>query len=220
MKYIKNIKKIFLLILTILVLINFSGCINYNDNYDDKTDQKNLVIAFGMDRFNGFYPWFDFLNDQTLTINSNIYNILVEFDETFKIIPSLARSWNNPDNLTWRFNLRQDVKFHNGYNFTAEDVKYSIELIIADKNNSFYGFLSMIEEVIIHDDFIVDIVTFEPYPILLNKIANIYIISKNYHENLKEIYPVGTGAYKFVDYTVVPNAKIYEGTTTQQEGNH
>jgi peptide/nickel transport system substrate-binding protein len=201
MKYEKNINKILALIICVIIVTGISGCIDTNtNNGEDKTKEYVLAVAFGIDRFNGFYPWMDLINDQTANINSNIFNCLVEFDETFKIIPALAETWNNPDNLTWRFNLRKNVKFHNGYNFTAEDVKYSIELIKEDKNNTLYGFLTMVKEVRIVNDFMVDIITFEPYPILLNKLTNIYIVSKNYQENTTSELPVGTGAYRFSEY--------------------
>ena len=201
MKFEKKINEILALIICIIIVTGISGCIDINtNNGEDKTEENILAIAFGIDRFNGFYPQVDFLNDQTSIINSNIFNCLVEFDETFKIIPALAETWNNPDNLTWRFNLRNNVKFHNGYNFTAEDVKYSIDLIREDKNNSLYGFLPMVKEVKIVDNFMVDIITFDPYPILLNKLANIYIVSKNYQENTTSELPIGTGAYRFPEY--------------------
>ena len=114
---------------------------------------------------------------QTLSINSNIFNSLVEFGERYQIIPTLAESWNNPNNLTWRFFLRKNVKFHNGDNFSADDVKYSIELIKGDTNNTLYSYLTMVKEVIIVNDFTVDIVTVEPYPILLDKLVYIFMVS-------------------------------------------
>ncbi|UCF50399.1 MAG: hypothetical protein JSU91_02650 [Thermoplasmatales archaeon] len=198
MEYGKNVWKILVLILCTIIVTSFSGCIDTNTNNGQKNiEEYVLTISLGIDRFNGFYPKIAILNDQTMKINSNIFNCLVEFDEIFKINPALAESWNNPNNLTWRFNLRNDVKFHNGYNFTAEDVKYSIELIKDDKNNSLYGFLKMVKEVKIINDLMVDIITVEPYPILLNKLANIFILSKNYQENTTSEIPVGTGAYKF-----------------------
>ena len=201
MKYEKNVKKILVLILFTLIITGISGCIDINThNGEDKTDENMLFIAFGIDRFDGFYPWIEFLNDQSTKINSNIFNCLVEFDETYKIVPALAVSWNNPNNLTWRFNLRKDVKFHNGNNFTAEDVNYSIDIIKEDKNNTLYGILPMVKEVRIINDFMVDIITIEPYPILLNKLANVYILSKNYQKNTTSEIPVGTGAYKFSEY--------------------
>ena len=49
--------------------------------------------------------------------------------ETF--YPSLATSWSvSDDSLTWTFNLRENVKFSNGNDFTAEDVKYSFDRVL------------------------------------------------------------------------------------------
>ena len=180
-----------------LILFGISGCIN--EEIENKTDGYNLIISFGQDIFNGFYPWMGFINQQTISINSNIFNSLVEFDQGYQILPTLAESWNNPNNLTWRFNLRKDIKFHDGNNFSAGDVKYSIELIKKDENNTLNNFLSMVKEVIIIDDFTVDIVTFEPYPLLLNKLVHIFIVSKQNYGELSD--PIGTGAYRFSDYS-------------------
>jgi peptide/nickel transport system substrate-binding protein len=181
-----------------LFFLGISGCID--EEIENKTDGFDLNIAYGQDVFNGFYPWVDFINTQTLSINSNIFNSLVEFGERYQIIPSLVESWNNPNNLTWRFYLRKDVKFHNGDNFSADDVKYSIELIKGDKNNTLYNYLTMVKEVIIVNDFTVDIVTLESYPLLLNKLVYIFMVSKQNHEEISNGNPIGTGAYRFSEY--------------------
>ncbi len=141
-----------------------------------------------------------FINTQTLSINSNIFNSLVEFSERYQIIPALAESWNNPNNLTWRFFLRKNVKFHNGDNFSADDVKYSIELVRGDTNNTLYSYLTMIKEVIIVDDFTVDIITVEPYPILLDKLVYIFMVSTQNSEEISNGTPIGTGAYRYSEY--------------------
>ena len=52
-----------------------------------------------------------------------IFNSLVKFDAGMKIVPDLAESWENPDPNTWRFKLRRGVKFHDGSEMTAEDVR-------------------------------------------------------------------------------------------------
>jgi len=181
-----------------LFFLGISGCID--EEIENKTDGFDLNIAYGQDVFNGFYPWVDFINPQTLSINSNIFNSLVEFGERYQIIPALAESWNNPDKLTWRFYLKNDVKFHNGDIFSADDVKYSIELIKGDKNNTLYSYLTMIKEVIIVNDFTVDIVTLEHYPLLLNKLVYIFMVSKQNHEEISNGNPIGTGAYRFSEY--------------------
>jgi peptide/nickel transport system substrate-binding protein len=192
------LNKTSIVIISMLFFLGISGCID--EEIENKTDEFDLNIAYGQDVFNGFYPWVDFINTQTLSINSNIFNSLVEFGERYQIIPSLVESWNNPNNLTWRFYLRKDVKFHNGDNFSADDVKYSIELIKGDKNNTLYNYLTMVKEVIIVNDFTVDIVTLEPYPLLLNKLVYIFMVSKQNHEEISNGNPIGTGAYRFSEY--------------------
>ncbi len=182
-----------------LFFVGISGCIE--EEIKNKANGFDLNIGYGQDEFEGFYPWTGFINQQTLSINSNVFNSLVEFDESYQIIPALAESWNNPNNLTWRFYLRKDVKFHNGDFFSADDVKYSIELIKGDKNNTLYSYLTMVKEVIIANNFTVDIVTLEPYPLLLNKLVYIFMLSKQNHEEKSTNTSIGTGAYRFSEYS-------------------
>jgi peptide/nickel transport system substrate-binding protein len=136
----------------------------------------------------------------------NIFNALVEFDQILRTKPKLATSWNNPDNLTWRFYLREGVKFHNGYNFTAEDVKYTIDLIKGNESHVLRDLLVSVRAVEIVDDYTVDIITEKPCPILLNKLVDIPIASKKYLEKTTDKWPIGTGAYKLVEY--VPDEHV------------
>ncbi len=57
-----------------------------------------------------------------------MYDSLAAWDRNLKIVPALAESWSTPDEKTYVFKVRQGVKFHNGQELTADDVKYSVEL--------------------------------------------------------------------------------------------
>lgn len=59
----------------------------------------------------------------------NVYEGLTRRDAELNIIPGLAESWEVVDDLTWRFHLRQGVKFHNGNDFTADDVVFSADRV-------------------------------------------------------------------------------------------
>ena len=66
----------------------------------------------------------------TARILQNIHDQLVTTDENLKIIPELAESFQvSPDGLSYTFNLRKGVKFHDGSDLTSADVKYSFERI-------------------------------------------------------------------------------------------
>src|SRR3954464_4389590 len=58
-------------------------------------------------------------------IMQHVYEGLVRFDKDFKIQPSLATSWQQISPTQIRFNLRKNVKFHDGSPFTADDVVFS-----------------------------------------------------------------------------------------------
>lgn len=62
----------------------------------------------------------------TIAMNGQIYESLVTRDATLALQPELAESWT-ADGDTWVFNLRKGVKFHDGADFTAEDVIFSFE---------------------------------------------------------------------------------------------
>lgn len=66
----------------------------------------------------------------SLRVISQLYNTLVDVDEDLNVIPELATNWEQPDEVTYIFHLRDDVTFHNGRGMTAEDVKYSFERIL------------------------------------------------------------------------------------------
>ena len=77
------------------------------------------------------------------------YNRLVEWGFDGKLEPALAESWTtSPDGRVWTFALRRGVKFHNGRELVAEDVKYTYERILDPKIGSGgRGYLSAIEQI-------------------------------------------------------------------------
>jgi peptide/nickel transport system substrate-binding protein len=197
---IKRINYFLILFILVLNIFFFPGCIN-DSRYNDNRIDTEIFIGL-VDNISGFYPWMYSRDTSSLSVNINLFNYLVEMDsKTFKFVPALAESWNNPDNVTWRFFLRQGVKFHNGNNFSSEDVKFTIEYM---KNYSYYKEeLEPISEMIILDNYTIDIKTDKPYPCLLYKLGTLFIISKNYMNEIddtNETWPIGTGAYKLLEY--------------------
>ncbi len=178
------------LVISFLVFLSCcSGCLTPSDN--DNSAQKDTLVL-GVLLKETIYP-LGVTHDNFWTIVPNIFNGLVEFDENFRIIPVLAVSWNNPDNLTWRFYLRQGVRFHTGDRFTAEDVKYSFDTM----SSSFDTIISNITTV---DEYTVELRTYQPYPDLLERLAHTGIIfSKNVAEKEGAVL-IGTGPYRLVDY--------------------
>ena len=204
----KNFQRVFVIFVIILVISSIAGCINQVDKENDSSPARNSLIIGITSPIFGFYPWMEGYEVTTMMINMNIFNSLVEFDQILRTKPKLATSWNNPNNLTWRFYLRENVKFHNGYNFTSEDVKYTIDLIKGNESHVLRDLLVSVKEVKIISDYTVDIITEKPCPILLNKLIDIPIASKRYVEETTEKWPIGTGAYKLVKYEPYDYVKL------------
>lgn len=136
-----------------------------------------------------------------------LYSRLVRLDENMSIVPDLAESWEIPDNKTYIFNLRKGVKFHNGREMTAEDVKYSLERIldpaVASPGRSFISSISSIEVL---DKYRVRLNLSAPLASLLDALTsnNISIVPKEAvaeHGNLQRV-AVGTGPYMLKEWVV------------------
>jgi len=136
----------------------------------------------------------------------NIYDTLLIRDDNLKIQPLLASSYKIVDEKTWEFKLRKGVKFHNGEDFNAASVKYTLERMAdpAKKLRQSY-FQGIISRVDIVDDYTVRILTTKPYPFLDAQLSHVGAMLPPKHlqeKGEKELAtnPIGTGAYKFVKW--------------------
>lgn len=110
------------------------------------------------------------------TMNRQVYEGLVATKDG-KYVPLLATSWSNPDEKTWLFKLKPNVKFHSGKAFTATDVKRSFEAL---EKIDFLGYItSTIDKVEVVSDLEVRITTTEPDALLLNRLAIAFITDQD-----------------------------------------
>lgn len=73
----------------------------------------------------------------SLSVSQQIFDGLVQFDQTLTVVPGLADFWRaSRDGLTWTFNLRKGVKFHHGREVTADDVVFSLSRILDPRTRS------------------------------------------------------------------------------------
>lgn len=135
----------------------------------------------------------------------NVYDTLVEPDENLEMQPALAESWDlSEDQLTWTFQLREGVTFHDGAEMTADDVVYSFNRIIDDELSTAYRF-SSVKKVSAPDPQTVVITVSAPTPNLLSSIGGFkgvaIVEEKNVESGDITTAPVGTGPYELTDFT-------------------
>lgn len=165
--------------------------------------QDTLVIAQGSDA-KTLDP--HSTNDQPSSrVAVQIYSQLVEVDQDMNLIPGLATSWEQLDDRTTQFHLREGVLFHNGEEMKASDVKFTFDRMIASPTVA--HIINAIESVEVVDDYTVNVITSEPFGPLLYHLSHTAasILSEKAVTEAGEDYgqhPVGTGPYQFVKWNV------------------
>jgi peptide/nickel transport system substrate-binding protein len=122
------------------------------------------------------------------TATSFIYEPLINYNDKFQLEPSLALSWSKESNLLWKLKLRPNVKFHDGTPFTADDVVFSIERVMAPTSN-FKIYATGIQGAKAIDPLTVVIYTNNPNPVLLRQLTEIRIMSRAWSEKNKVSKP-------------------------------
>ncbi len=192
----------------VLLLISGCGAVSKKDkkifHYNEHSGISSLDPAFAKAQ-------------ATMWPAHQLFNTLVEVDDSLRIVPSLAKSWDiSEDRLSYIFHLRDDVFFHDdeafengkGRRLTAHDIVYSLGRII-DRNTASPGAWIFNGKVDPGDPFIaIDDTTFRlklisPYNPILGILSMQYcsIVAKEavekYGNNFRR-HPVGTGPFRFV----------------------
>lgn len=192
MSKVKGILALCALMTMSIALIGCSG--------DKAKDSSEIVVGIPQDLEDSLDPH-KALAAGTKEILFNVYEGLLKPDSQGNNIPAVAESYTvSEDLMTYTFKLRDGIKFHNGKNVTADDVKYSIDKFagISDGSEPLVSAFSVIEEVNIIDDKTVDVVLNTPDTDLPTYLAmvNAAIIPKD-NEN-PDTVAIGTGPYKYV----------------------
>src|SRR5439155_20308560 len=130
------------------------------------------------------------LNDSLqLSLLGNIYEPLVGRGKKLELVALLATSWKQTEPTVWRFNLRRNVKFHDGTPFTADDVIFSYERSKVD-GSDMKTKIATLKEIRKIDDYTVDFVTNDAFPILPDTLNTWFIMSKAWCEKNNATAPV------------------------------
>jgi peptide/nickel transport system substrate-binding protein len=198
----KNIYKISgILFLWFFSLLVFSACSREPEIKSPATitigflaDAKRLLPLLASDSASG-------------EISGLLYNGLTKYDKDIKITGDLAKSWDiSPDGLQITFHLRKGVKWHDGVEFTADDVLYTYRTVtnpeVPTPYSSNYGPADKVEII---DRYTVRVTYKEAYAPALES-WGMGIIPKHVLEGkdiTKEVYnrnPVGTGPYRLKEW--------------------
>ena len=212
----KKFKRILTMLLTVLLVISLTACSNNNKAPDQTTQNEQEEITTSKEVTTSKDELIMAIDREPISldpadgnvavkrlIESNIYDTLLDFNTEMEVEPNLAESWEKLDDLTWKFNLRKGIKFHNGEELKASDVVFSIKRQFDISTG--LGNVAQLDPDGFEtpDDYTVIIRTKEPFAFveqmmcspglsILNEKAVTEAGVENHARN-----PIGTGPYKF-----------------------
>lgn len=171
-----------------------------------QSTDRNLAIGVG-GAFNTMDPHF-YNSSPNASLSSHFFEPLVVRDARAVPTPGLAESWRRISDTVWEFRLRPGVKWHDGRDFTADDVAFSFARVpnVPNTAGSFAGYIRAVTRVEVVDPLTIRLHTAAPHPLLLVELASIFIVSRHVGEGAAtEDYnsgraAIGTGPYRLASY--------------------
>jgi len=135
----------------------------------------------------------------------HVYEGLGDYDENLNLVPALAESWEVPDDLTYIFHLRKGVKFHDGSEMTARDVKYTFDRALdPDTAAAMVRYIQTIDKVEVVDDYTIKLTLKQFDPAIVGACASgrvVNIIPEGAADKVNlAVEGIGTGPFKLEEY--------------------
>lgn len=177
--------------------------------------QKDTLIVAKNEDVTSLDPSLAF-NLKSHSVYCQMFEGLVRLDPaTGEVAPCLATSWEQLDATTWRFTLREGVKFHDGNTMTSADVVCSFERIMEGMTSTYVDYIESVEP---DGDYAIIMHLKMPYSQLIQALTYpcAVVVSKAAVEQYGEEFaqhPVGTGPYAFVSHMVADSVtmKAFDG---------
>ena len=223
----KNVKlfcilAILVAILTVLGMaaLNREDLIDDENNNEIVTEETVSLVIIEPDYLNPLVS----KNKYVQEVAGLVFEGLTEIDETLKPQPALAKAFVPDETLTsWNVSLRNDITFHDGTQFDADDVVFTINKIKELGENSYFAYnVENIQSVSKISDYEVTFKLNKADNFFMNKM-DLPILSKEYYlnkslEHVKNY--VGTGAYKQSDVTEnAMKLTFFEDYYSEAKGN-
>lgn len=205
-------KKLIIILLFIILCIIAGICIWFNINNNEKTEQQDdtqLIpyrtvdmitnIRLGIFDYDSMNPYMT-KNREILYIDQLIFEPLFSITQDYRVTPCLAEEFSKIGDKEYIIKLRENVKWQNNKDFTAKDVKFSIEELQDLKNTSiYYENVKDIKSVEIIDNHTISIklnkeILFFEYNLTFPIISFEQYNSISLHSS--GVKPIGTGKYK------------------------
>lgn len=215
--------RIYIVLFTLLLVL--SACSSKDNNAQETTNKapqenQGTTLVYGSNDYTRINPAIDEHGE----INALIFDGLTDHNAMNEVVPGLAKSWDYDEkNHTYTFHLLDNVKWHDGEPFTANDVKFTIEAIMNPDNESeIASNYEDVKNIEVQDDYTIAFTLEQPNVAFLEYMT-IAVLPEHLlqGEDMQEApffkNPVGTGPYKMKHWdsgqsiSLEKNADYYKG---------
>ncbi|WP_203333735.1 ABC transporter substrate-binding protein [Planococcus beigongshangi] len=216
----------FILFAVVAIMVACSNEAAENEGTDENTsdgeNQAEQVLKIANDQEPAGLDPHKTPAHSSVRIYSQVYSGLVQLDEKMNLEGDLAESWEQPDDQSYVFKLREGVTFHNDREMTAEDVKYSFERILDEETASHIAsYFANVESIEVLGDYEIQFNLTAPDATFLSNLTNasaVVVAQEVVEENGGDLQQVavGTGPFKFQEWVpdnqvvLVKNENYYE----------
>jgi peptide/nickel transport system substrate-binding protein len=166
------------------------------------TSRSGQIVAAVSERALTLDPS-DHYSISTTSMLRHVFDPLIDVTNDSKFVPALAESWEAVNNTTWRFTLRKGVTFHDGSPFNADSVVYTLKRV-RDNTKLIKSFVYQDLDAVEKDgDFAVKVTTKVPFGPLPSHLTMLGMLPPGAAGKEDSFFqkPVGTGPFKFVEWT-------------------
>lgn len=225
---IKYISAIVIIALIIIVIYYFY-------NKEEKQEDTNIGVPaeiieessnlrIGISNFDNLNPLIS-KNQNIQDVSKLIYEPLFNISDDFRIKNALGVEVSKADSKVYFVKLREDVKWHNGEEFTSKDVKFTIDAIkTLGESSVYYSNVSNIENVELLSNYLIKIYLYEDQPFFEYNLTFPVICSSLFGEvdittSDKNNIPVGTGKYKVQSVDISSQIELNKNTNWWDKEN-
>ena len=218
-----NVMK-YIFFIAVIIIVGLATYIIYEDNskkeensnnqISEKTTQTITDLRMEIVNYDTINPLLS-NNRNVQEIAKLIYEPLIELDENYKLKPCLAKEWAKSGDMSYVIKLRNNVKWQDGTAFTAQDVKYTVEIL--KQINSIYSYnVQHITSVDVIDNYSIRInldtvIPFFEYNLIFPIMSSTYLAGEDIYNTPNNNTLIGTGMYKIesnADRTMVLKKNI------------
>lgn len=159
-----------------------SGLVIWFSSFSALAYDAEITVGYGSDPVS--LDIHESLSEDTLQFAHLVFDPLIRRNQKMQYMPRLAQRWQRIDDLTTRFYLQPQIKFHSGNTLTSQDVAWTLERL--KRSVDYKGLFERVSHIKVIDETRFDLVTKTPYPLVLQLASYLFVMDSAFYTGVDE----------------------------------